>query len=113
MIRHTILFKVKSNVTQDDINDALFSMNELKNKLNNIFAIHTDECHFHDEKSKDFFMHHMQGVSHAISIDFVDQNALDNFFANPITVPAKNKIVNIAENGYQGIIGYDLENVEI
>lgn len=113
MIRHTILFKVKDNVGQDDINDALFSMKELDDKLGGIFAIHTDECHFHDEKSKDFFMHNMQGVSHAISIDFVDQKALDNFFNSPITIPAKNKIVNIAESGYQGIIGFDLENAEI
>lgn len=58
-------------------------------------------------------MHNMQGVSHAISIDFVDQKALDNFFNNPITIPAKKKIVNIAENGYQGIIGFDLENADI
>lgn len=113
MIRHTILFKVKSNVIQDDINDALFSMKEIEAKLDGIFAINTDECHFHDEKSKDFFMHNMQGVSHAISIDFVDQKALDNFFNNPITVPAKNKVINIAENGYKGIIGFDLENAEI
>ena len=54
-----------------------------------------------------------QGVSHAISIEFFDQKALDNFFNNPITIPAKNKIVSIAENGYQGIIGFDLENVDI
>src|SRR5580704_10181154 len=114
MIRHTILFKVKSNVTQDELNDALSAMKELDNKLVGIFAIHTDECHFHDEKSKDFFMHNMpQGVSHAISIDFFDEKALDNFFNNPIALPAKDRIIKIAENDYDGIVGFDLENTEI
>jgi hypothetical protein len=113
MIRHTILFKVKPDVTQDNINDALFSMQELQKKLSGIFAIHVAECHFHDEKSKEFFMHNMQGISHAISIDFFDQKSLDNFFNNLITIPAKRKIVNITENCYQEIIGFDLENVDI
>lgn len=113
MIRHTILFKVKSNATQDDINDAMSSMKELENKLSGIFAIYMDECCFHDEKSREFFIKNIQDISHAISIDFVDQNALDNFFHNPVTLTAKNKIVNIALNGYQGIIGFNLENTNI
>ena len=89
------------------------AIQELGNKLPGIFAIKTDECHFHDEKSRDFFTHSMRGVSHTISIDFVDQEALDNFFNNPVTYPAKNSIVKITENGYNGIVGFDLENKDI
>lgn len=38
---------------------------------------------------------------------------LKNFFQNPVTHPAKNAIVRIALNGYNGIVGFDLENKEI
>lgn len=114
MIRHTILFKVKSNIANDEIQHALFMMEELQHRLSGVFAINTGECQFHDEKSKDFFTHGMlQGVTHAVSIDFFDQDSLDNFFNNPITHPAKETIIRIAENGYNGIIGFDLENKDI
>ena len=70
-----------------------------------ILSIVAGECHFHDDKSTDFFS---KGVSHAISIDFQDQASLDKFFNDHITHPAKNAIVNISEGGYQGIVGFDL-----
>jgi hypothetical protein len=110
MIRHTILFKVKSTVSNDEIHHALAAMKSLGNSLTGIFAIYSGECHFHDVKSRIFFSH---AISHAISIDFIDKNALDNFFNNPVTHPAKNEIVKIAEGGYEGLIGFDLENKDI
>jgi hypothetical protein len=114
MIRHTILFNVKPDVTTQEIEEALTAMQDLGNKLQGIFAIHTGECKFHDEKSRLFFSYKMHmGVSHTVSIDFVDENALENFFQNPVTHPAKNAIVRIALNGYNGIVGFDLENKEI
>lgn len=112
MIRHTILFKAKSNVSAKEIDHALAAMRVLGSKLSGISAIIADECHFHDEKSRNFFVQNMQGMSHAISIDFVDQAALDDFFNNAVTHPAKDGIVKIAENGYNGIIAFDLENLE-
>ena len=114
MIRHTIMFNVKSDVSTQEIEAALTAMQELRNKLPGIFAITTGECNFHDEKSRLFFSYkiHM-GVSHTVSIDFVDENALEDFFQNPVTHPAKNAIIKIAVNGYNGIVGFDLENKEI
>jgi hypothetical protein len=114
MIRHTILFNVKSNVSTQEIEEALTAMQELGNKLPGIFAINTGECNFHDEKSRIFFAYKMHmGVSHTVSIDFMDENALENFFQSPVTHPAKNAIIKIAVNGYNGIVGFDLENKEI
>lgn len=111
MIRHTILFKVKSNVTDAEIDSALASMKELKNILPDVFSVDTGECQFHDEKSRLFFTYKMlQGVTHAVSIDFFNEQALEDFFVNPATKTAKELVVKIAENGYKGIIGFDLEN---
>lgn len=114
MIRHTIMFKVKNNAADREIDDALAAMRELREIMPGIFAVDTGECQFHDEKSKFFFTYEMlHGVTHAISIDFKDENARDDFFHNPVTHPAKDLVVNIAENGYKGIIGFDLENDKI
>lgn len=114
MIRHTILFKFKQNAADFEIDEALAAMRELKERLPGVFAVDAGECQFHDEKSRFFFTYKMlQGVTHAVSIDFRDENALEDFFVNPVTSTAKDLVVKIAENGYKGIIGFDLENEDI
>jgi hypothetical protein len=111
MIRHTILFKVKSNVSTQMVENALTDMEALKHTLPGILTIITGKCRYHDDlhdqKSTNFFV---DSVSHAISIDFADQDALNQFFKDPITHPAKEGIVNIAEGGYEGLVGFDLED---
>lgn len=104
MIRHTILFKLRSHVTLDELDSAINGICELKNKLEGMLSIVAGECYFQDDKSTSFFS---EAVSHGISIDFVDQTALERFFKDPITHPAKDAIVKIAEGGYDGIIGFD------
>jgi len=89
------------------IDDAINAMCELQNTLSGIFSIVAGECHFHDDKSTQFFT---DGVSHAISIDFQDQASLDRFFNDAVTHPAKDGIVSISEGGYQGIVGFDLKS---
>jgi len=114
MIRHTILFKVKQSAVEFEINEALAAMRQLEKTLSGVFAVDAGECQFHDEKSRFFFTYKMlQGATHAVSIDFVDENALEEFFENPVTKTAKELVVKIAENGYKGIIGFDLENTQI
>jgi hypothetical protein len=114
MIRHTILFKVKQNAADFEVDEALTAMRELAQSLSGVFAVDVGECQFHDEKSRFFFTYKMlQGVTHAVSIDFKDESELEDFFVNPVTKTAKDLVVKIAENGYKGVIGFDLENDEI
>jgi hypothetical protein len=47
--------------------------------------------------------------THAFSIDFKSRDALNLFLSDPITHPAKDDIVNIAEGGYEELVGFDLE----
>ncbi|GEM_PF-2154034 len=105
MIRHTILFKVKPTVSTQGVENAMHLVSDLKNKLPGILGMIAGACHFHDNKNADIFS---DKISHGVSIDFLDQESLDNFFRNPVALPAKNAIVNIAEEGYEGILGFDL-----
>ncbi len=100
MIRHTILFTLKPNVSTQAINEMISTMLALKEKLPGILNIVGGTCDFHEAtQSKPF--------THGFSIDFKDQAALDQFFQDAVTHPAKDKILNIAVGGYDGIIGFN------
>jgi len=107
MIRHIILFKVKSNVSDNEIESAVAKMCALKGKLSGLLSCVGGECQFHDEKSTSFFS---SAVSHSITMDFKNKIARDIFLNDPITNPAKDAIVNIATFGYQDIVGFDMDD---
>jgi hypothetical protein len=106
MIRHTVLFKVKENVRSYEVEKTLFEVHALKNQLPGIISTAAGKCHFHEQKSetklKPLF-------THGFSIDFESFHALNQFFTDPVTHPLKDKIVEIAEGGYDAIIGFDFK----
>jgi Stress responsive A/B Barrel Domain len=88
MIRHTILFKTKSSVSQQAIENACANFLALKNKLPGIMIMMGGECELHEGKGGDIF-------THAFSIDFKNRDALNSFLSDPITHPAKDGIVKL------------------
>ena len=102
MIRHTILFKTKSGISKQAAEIAVANLLSLKNKLPGIATMIGGECELHEGKGSDIF-------THAFSIDFKDREAVNSFLSDPITHPAKEGIVNIADGGYKGLVGFDLE----
>lgn len=114
MIRHNIIFKAKSGVSDEQIAQAINDFCMHDRDLKNVFSMMGGECHMHDEKSTNFFMHDIaRGATHCISIDFTNRQALEDFFNNPALLAAKESIVAIAEGGYEGIVAFDLENPSI
>lgn len=104
MIKHTVLFKVKAGTPNQTIESAVSDFLALKDKIPGLLSISGGKCHFHAQKSSDAFA---GTFTHGFSIDFEDQNAYDAFLSDPLTHPAKDGIVSIAEGGYDGIIGFD------
>jgi hypothetical protein len=104
MIRHTVLFKVKKSVSLYDVEKTLFEVHTLKNQLPGIISISAGKCHFHEQKSEDKLK---SLFTHGFSIDFESHEALNQFFNDPITHPIKDKIIEVAEGGYDAIIGFD------
>ena len=107
MLRHTILFKTKHNISDAEINSAISQFLDLKYKLKGIISIMGGICHFNEkniqQRANDVF-------THAISIDFETQQNLIDFFENPVTHPAKGAILSIVEGGYNGVIGFEIES---
>jgi hypothetical protein len=104
MIRHTVLFKVKAGTPNQVVVTAISDFLALKNKLSGLISIVGGKCHFHEQKSSNAFA---GTFTHGFSMDFEDQGAYDAFLNDPVTHPAKDGIVNIAEGGYEGIVGFD------
>ena len=104
MVRHTILIKARTDISSEMIDNVISHFCDLKNSVHGITTIVGGACNFHDEKSSNFF----SGVfSHGISIDFKDQAAYDAFLSDRSTLPAKNKILDIAQGEYDGLVGFD------
>src|SRR3990167_2741223 len=102
MIRHTILFKIKPGISKEAAEMAFANLIALKNKLSGIVTMIGGKCELHEGKGGDIF-------THAFSIDFKDREAVNSFLNNPVTHPAKEGIINIADGGYEGLVGFDLE----
>lgn len=102
MIRHTILFKTKPGISKEAAEVACANLIALKNKLPGIVTMIGGECELHEGKGGDIF-------THAFSIDFKNREAVESFLSDPITHPAKEGIINIADGGYEGLVGFDLE----
>ena len=101
MIRHTILFKVKPEVSQQAIDSAFLNLFALQNKLHGIHKIAGGKCNFHRGVVD-------ATITHGFSIDFENDDACNEFLQNPITQPAKDGIVNIAVNEHEGLYGFDI-----
>lgn len=101
------------SVSPEEIQDALAYFQSYEKKLSKVLSIFVGECQFHDDKSVQYFMRNIVNASHCISIDFMDRQALTEFFDDPLMLEAKKKIVRITEGGYGAIVAFDLENAGI
>lgn len=101
MIRHNVFFKVKSGVTKETIDQAFRLMFDLREKLPGFLRIAGGECRFHENKGA---VDRLYGFS----IDFADEEAYELFLKDPAAHPAKNAIINMTVNGYEGIYGFDI-----
>ncbi len=79
-----------------------YILTALKNKLPGILIMMGGKCDLHEGKGDNI-------VTHAFSIDFINRDALNAFLNDPVTHPAKAVILDIAEGGYDGIWGFNLE----
>lgn len=100
MIRHTILFTLKADVSRQEFDQLMTEMLGLKEKLSGILNIIGGACDFHEATQAKPF-------THGFSIDFKDNLSLERFFNDSVTHSAKNKIVHAAVGGYDGIIGFN------
>lgn len=104
MIKHTVLFKMKASVSQDEIDKIFSKLMELKSKLPGVNSIVGGKCYFIEDS--EFKLH----ASHGFTIDFTDEKARDNFMTNPICDDVKDHIINSIEGGYASLMGFEFRD---
>lgn len=102
MIRHTVLFKAKHDISVHEMACIYAEIHNLKKHLTGIISILCGECDFHEATE-------IRPFSHGFSIDFKDQQALDSFFHDPVTYPVKEMIIKACAGGARGIIGFNFK----
>ncbi len=101
MIKHIVLFKVKENVPSAEIDDVFRAMEELRHHLPGIMLFscgkNTSEMGLSD------------GFTHAMSMDFVDTEYLENVLLHPLhhKVVAKVKEIS-ADNQPMLVVDYQI-----
>lgn len=101
MIKHTVLFKMKAEISQEEIDKIFSELMQLKNKLSGINSIVSGKCYFIEDSENKF------PVSHGFTIDFSDEKSRDDFLTNPICNDVKNHIINSIEGGYESLFGFE------
>jgi len=105
MIRHNVLFKIKSTVNDSEIDAAFDLLFDLKNVLPGFIRIAAGKCRFHENYPEQI------DRLYGFSIDFEDEDAYSNFLNNPVTHPAKEALLKMVINGYEGLYGFDTGRV--
>jgi hypothetical protein len=100
MIRHTVLFKLKPDVSKQEVERIFTDVVGLADHLQGILSITGGTCYFHDHKDS-------QPFTHGFSIDFADQLSRDAFLHDKVTHPVKDSIINVTAGGHKGVIDFD------
>jgi len=100
MIRHTVLFKLKPNVTPQVIEQIYADIIKSIDNAQGIAGMTGGSCHFTSTNDSIF--------SHGISIDFEDRPARDTFILNSERwASVLKKIADITQNGEAGLFVFD------
>jgi Stress responsive A/B Barrel Domain len=101
MIRHVVLFKLKSGVEAKTIKEVLSALKALQTKLPGIISISTGR----DNSPEGL----QRGHTHAFTVDFIDAAARDAYLPHPAHQAVGAMIVGITEGGMDGICVVDWE----
>ncbi|MBO1038409.1 Dabb family protein [Brucella pituitosa] len=99
MIRHIVLIRFRSDIGSDDIADVLNQVVALREKIEGIVAVSTGGNVSPEALEK--------GFRHGFVVDFADAAARDAYLPHPDHVVVGTRLVELAENGIEGILVFD------
>ena len=99
MIRHVVLFKLKSGVDASTLEQVFSALKELPNKIPGIISISAG----HDNSPEGL----QRGNTHGFTVDFINAAARDAYLPHPAHQVVGKMIVGITEGGVDGICVVD------
>ncbi len=101
MIRHVVLFKLKSGVDAKTVEQVFSKLKDLQTKVLGITSISTGQ----DNSPEGL----QRGHTHGFTVDFIDAAARDAYLPHPDHQAVGAMIVGITEGGVNGICVVDWE----
>jgi hypothetical protein len=99
MIRHVVLFKLKSGTDAQSVAQVFSALKGLQTKIPGILSIATG----HDNSPEGL----QRGHTHGFTVDFTDAAARDAYLPHPAHQAVGAMIVGITEGGVDGICVVD------
>ena len=101
MIRHVVLFKLKSGTDAQSVAQVFSALKDLQTKIPGIVSISTG----HDNSTEGL----QRGHTHGFTVDFIDAAARDAYLPHPAHQTVGAMIVGISKGGVDGICVVDWE----
>lgn len=99
MIRHIVLIRFRSDVEAVEIKAAFREVVALQEKIDGIVTVNAGSNVSPESLEK--------GFKHGFVVDFTDAAARDAYLPHPDHVVVGAKLVELAENGVEGILVFD------
>ncbi len=99
MIRHIVLMKCKSEVSQQEINDVLAALEALKNTIPGILAVDTGENNSPEGINR--------GYTHGFTMDFADEQARETYLPHPEHKKVQAKMQKILDKSADCVLVFD------
>ena len=90
MIRHTVIYKFKSNIPESNIAKIFNELSTLQQHIEGVVSFHWGACIGSKEKS--------QGYTHMISVDLKDESVFREYSPHPIHNAAREAMTPLLDN---------------
>ena len=102
MITHIVLLKIRSDVSQEDLDRVFSDLATLKTKIDGLLSFSGGPYSSHEGLSR--------GFTHGFVMTFSDAEARDVYLPHPEHERVKSRILEILDGGLDGVIAFDYES---
>jgi hypothetical protein len=101
MIEHCVFFSPRADVPDAQIDEVMHRLESLKSQVDGMLGFRSGPNRDYENKSSRY--------AHGFVCTFSDRNAHLNYERHPVHAAAGRDLVALCEDGYEGIVVFDLE----
>jgi hypothetical protein len=102
MITHAVLFKIRADVPEDQIDTVFTELRDLKDKIPGILSFEGGSYSSDEGLNK--------GFTHGFVMTFPDASARDAYLPHPEHEVVKGHVLEVLDGGLDGVVAFDFES---
>ena len=102
MITHAVLFKIRADVPEDQIDTVFTELRDLKDKIPGILSFEGGPYSSDEGLNK--------GFTHGFVMTFPDASARDAYLPHPEHEVVKGHVLEVLDGGLDGVVAFDFES---